>query len=120
MVLDMSPIYAERGQVVAWLASEDIYDLKGDHLAVVLGEDVHGHQGQHLGIFRHGLFRDHNGAVVAFTYGASGGPAKPITRIPPVAPIRSLPPPNAVPQTPRLQAISQSNWGLTWETFIHQ
>ena len=114
----MSPIYAQRGQVVAWLTHGDIYDLQGHHLAVLVGENVHGHNGQHLGVFRHGWFRDQRGAVVAFTRGADGEPARPISANPPVAPIRETPPDPAIPVTPRIPAVSYSEWGLTWESFI--
>lgn len=115
----MEPIFNRHGQVVAWQKGNDLYHLNGDHAAVINERDVYGHHGQHLGVFLGGLFRDHNGGVVAFKQGASGGLILPIPVIAPIAPIPAIPPIPSIPSIAPIPAIPTLGWAqLDWEQFI--
>ena len=114
----MEPIYDRNGRVVAWLRGADIYALNGAHAAVTNGPNVYGHRGQQLGVFERGLFRDHNGGVVAFIRGGSGGPVLPVPSVPPVPPIPSVSPVPAVPSVPRVPAVPSLGWGIQWPQFL--
>ena len=115
----MEPIYDRSGRVVGWLGGNDVYHLNGSHAAVVIGPNVYGHRGQQLGVFGGGFFRDHDGAVVAFIRGASGGPVLPAQSLHPAPPIPSVPPVPAVPAVPRVPAAPSSSWGSDWRSFIN-
>ena len=115
----MEPIYDRQGNVIAWQNKSNIYHLNGAHAAVINGENVYGQNGNHLGVFKGGLFRDHQGGVVAFQSGAKGGPILPITSIPPIPPIPSIPPIPAIPSIPPIPAIPSLGWSAgDWQRFI--
>ncbi len=115
----MEPIYDRQGKVVAWQNDSNIYHLSGSHAAVINSENVYGRNGQHLGVFKGGLFRDHQGGVVAFKPGATGGPILPIPSIPPIPPIPSIPPIPAIPSIPPIPAIPSLGWSAgDWPGFI--
>lgn len=115
----MEPIYNRQGQVIAWLNDSNICHLNGAHAAVINGENVYGQRGQHLGIFKGCLFRDHQGGVVGFESGATGGPILPIPLIPPIPPIPSIPPIPAIPSIPPITAIPSLGWSaIDWQQFI--
>jgi len=117
----MEPLFDRNGQVVAWLDGQNIHNLNGSHAAVLSGKgmkNVNNHQGQHLGVFKNGLFRDHQGGVVAFCRGATGGPVLPVPAAPPKPPAPRVPPVPGVPAAPPGPPVPQLGWGLDWQEFI--
>ena len=65
----MDAIYDKSGSVVSWIGTGDnIFSLKGKPIAFIKEKNVWRFlDGHHLGTFKDGVFRDHNGSVVAFT-----------------------------------------------------
>ena len=71
----MEPLYDRRGQVYAWLRSNEgqIINRQGRHVAFIVNGNVYAyHRSQHLGWWDEGHMRDHRGAVVVFTKDATG------------------------------------------------
>jgi hypothetical protein len=122
----MEAIYSKTGAVVAWLwERERVYDLNGavtGRAYETSDEDtrtIYNGTGTHVGWLRDGLFRDHDGAVVAFLSGAVGGPAKPARQARPARPSRQPTPPRPARQARRPRAARRSSWSRhSFEEFM--
>jgi hypothetical protein len=83
----VASIYDRWGQPVAWLHGEVVYDLQGRMLASVHARHLLiSRSGLTLGELDRGVFRDLEGAAVAFVAGALGPPVLPVPHVAPVAP----------------------------------
>jgi hypothetical protein len=71
--------FDSHGDVVAYVDDGDdvIFLWSGEPAAIVDDESVFAFDGRHLGWLMNGWIRDHGGACVYFTEGATGGPARP-------------------------------------------
>lgn len=108
----MDAIYGPSGAVVGWLfEGERLYSLRGEPLGWLLEDAVYSlRDGSHRGFYNDGLFRDHSGAVVAFTEGASGGPAKPARQARPARPARHAWPARPARSARRPRAAKTPSW----------
>lgn len=76
-VMSLKPVHDQLGQVSGWYEEDRLYSLNGHVIGWTSGDGVYSLRGHHVGWFQRGQFWDSQGAVVAFTPGASGGPGKP-------------------------------------------
>lgn len=109
----VEPIYDSAEAVVAWKRRDEIHDLHGQAVALLSKKNVVSYSGRQFGVLDKGLFRDRHGDVVAFMFGATGGPVLPVPPGPVVPPERPEPP---VPPDPAVPSLRWSS--LSWERFI--
>ena len=115
----MDPIFTPDGDVCGWVQGSTIRDLEGGVIAFLFDSELVGTRGSHLGQFVKGNFRDHSGAVVAWTHGARDGPLKPLPSIAPIPPVPAIPPVPPIPPIPPIPPVASLSWSsLTWEKFI--
>lgn len=118
------PIYDNLGAAIGWyLSSGPIYDLSGKRVAVVLADRIFGVSGKYRGAFLNRYLCDDSGRPVAFTDGATGGPALPISTLPLEAPpqLDAVPAPPEVPLPFPPQPELQKEWsGKSWREWLGQ
>lgn len=117
----MEAVYGPSGAVVAWLDGSTLYGLAGEPQGWIRQQHVFAYSGDHCGWLRGGLFRDHQGAVVAFTEKPRGGsrPILPVKQVRPVRPVRQVRPVRPIPSVPPVRPVDQVAWSrLSWEAYV--
>ena len=118
----MDAIYDKLGSVVSWIGTGDnIFSLKGKPIAFIKEKNVWRFlDGHHLGTFKDGVFRDHNGSVVAFTDKAqNAGVFLPFKKLKPFEPFCQSVPFRPLTPYPPFCPINRMSWGLSWKDFIN-
>jgi len=88
----LNPLFGRDGRVVGWLHSQGvIIDGNRRCRAYVQYCWVYDLEGRDLGQFQNGFLLDGAGRAVAFVRGASGGPPRPLTKLPPLPPVVQVP-----------------------------
>jgi|SRR5450759_3422662 len=115
----MDPIFDRNGDVVAWLSIDVIHDLNGVPVVFLNNRNVVSYGGAHLGFLDRGLFRDHDGDVVACLKGAHGGPLLPVPHVPPIPPVSHVPPVPPVAPVPPIPSVASLDWSsFDWYAFV--
>jgi len=117
----MEALFGRDGSVVGWLHPENvIVDRAPQCRAFVQGDSIFSMDGRYLGAFRSGFLRDAVGAAVAFVRGASGGPSKPATKLPPLPPLVRVPRARHVSRFASSAPAASDEWSHhTFDAFLN-
>jgi hypothetical protein len=95
LILDEDCFRSERGEVVAWLDSSNVFNLSGVH----------------VGWFEGGVFYDDANATIGFTNDATNPtPIRPVTSIEPILPILAIRPIRPVVSIAPIQPVRSLGW----------
>lgn len=109
----MEPLYDQNGRVHAWLQEDTarVINLRGQHVAFLRDDNVYDWSGNHLGWWVDGHMRDHRGSVVVFTRDATNL----FVGKPGLAGIPGMPGIAGVPGTPGLAGVpGKPGWSGSW------
>ena len=93
-LIDRARVVSKRGESVAWIRGNSIYDYSGHHVAWW--------EGDHL--------RDRNGNLMYWLRGASTGLVHPVPQIPPIPAIPRIEPIRPIPRIPPIKPIRRLAW----------
>lgn len=106
----MEPIFDRQGRTAAWRNRDVVHDLGGRPAAFIRDRAVFSLGGVCLGRFEDGLFRDAQGAVIAFLRDAGSPMPLPVPEEAPVPPV-----PGHRPPEPRFGPVTARAWrALRW------
>ncbi|MGV1865565.1 4-fold beta flower protein [Rhizobium sp. VS19-DR96] len=101
----------KQGRATHYVNRNDVsYTWGGRPIGKLRGENLYDNQGRQVGRIKNGWIRDLNGAAVAYSQGATGGPIPPVPQIPSIKGNPSIPPIPAIPAIPRVPAIATLGW----------
>lgn len=109
----MEALYQRAGRVYAWLdlATGRIYGLRGENLAFLDGDSIYDWHGRHIAWWQDGHIRDHHGAVALFTAGATNlGVVRPVLAVRPTKPVKAVAPVRPVKQVKPLRPVKRLSW----------
>lgn len=106
-------LFDRNGNPVAYAEDDEhIHTFDGRAVGYVADGSVYSYSGAHLGWLEHGLVRDHNGNVVFFSPGSSGGPLKPLMQLRPLKSLRELRPLKDLREPAPLRPLSTNSWSI--------
>ena len=115
--------YEHTGRPVAYTQDgKHIFLFTGEPVAYLHGTSVYVYSGLHLGWFENGWMRDHYGACVFFTAGATGsGPVKPVKHVRPVKSVKHIKPVKGAKHARPAKAAKSLSWSaISGRQFFYQ
>jgi hypothetical protein len=116
----LESLFGRDGSVVGWLHTDDIIiDGSSQCRAFLHDGSVYSLKGEYLGEFQNGFFWDQSGMAVAFVRDASGGPEKPVMKLPGFPPLVRVPRLRLFPKAPGLRPSVRREWsGRSFTSFL--
>jgi hypothetical protein len=109
----MEALYAQTGQVHAWLdtGTGRILSLSGQHVAFIDRDSVYDWHGRHIGWWHDDHIRDSAGAVAVFTANAGNiGVVKPVKAVKPIQPVKAVAPVKPIKSIKPVRPVRQLSW----------
>jgi hypothetical protein len=105
------PLYDRTGSVAAFiLGRARIVTLRGQSVAWVRGDSIYDYTGRHLAWWEGDHVRDHTGALMYWLRGASTGLLHPIPKIPPIPGIPQIEQIRPIPAIPPMKPMRRLAW----------
>lgn len=106
-------LYDQAGRVYAWLdtATGRIHGRRGENLAFLDGNSIYDWRGRHIAWWQDGHIRDRQGYAALFTANATNlGVVRPVRAVSPIRPVKAVAPVRPIKQAKPVRPVKRLAW----------